>query len=159
MSGGRAGIDRRHIISIHLTFGDLATARERPWLGASQKGCEMGMVVQLASSLYSRNCDGNSEWVQYFTDGYTVVILYSMKTAISIPDDLFSAAEATARRMGIARSQLFAKAVEEFISNHDRGEITSQINEVLENQNVSLDPNLTAMQVATLLQDSENESW
>lgn len=82
-----------------------------------------------------------------------------MKTAISIPDDLFSAAEATAKRMGIARSQLFAKAVEEFISNHERGEITSQINEVLGDQDTTLDPYLSAMQIATLQQDNENESW
>jgi metal-responsive CopG/Arc/MetJ family transcriptional regulator len=34
-----------------------------------------------------------------------------MKTAISLPDELFESADALARRMGISRSKLFATAV------------------------------------------------
>ena len=35
-----------------------------------------------------------------------------MKTAISIPDDLYEEAEALRKRLGLSRSELYAKAVE-----------------------------------------------
>jgi metal-responsive CopG/Arc/MetJ family transcriptional regulator len=53
-----------------------------------------------------------------------------MKTAISLPDRLFDEAEKTAQSMGIPRSQLFAKALEEFIERHKRENITEQLNRV-----------------------------
>ncbi|EIJ36932.1 hypothetical protein Thini_4454 [Thiothrix nivea DSM 5205] len=37
-----------------------------------------------------------------------------MKTAISIPDPVFQAAELFARHFGISRSELYTKAVEEY---------------------------------------------
>ncbi len=57
-----------------------------------------------------------------------------MKTAVSIPDDLFDKAEKTARKLGIARSQLYARALEEFINRHDKDRITRRLNAVLEKQ-------------------------
>ena len=53
----------------------------------------------------------------------------SMKTAISLPDHLYFEAEKTAQSLGIPRSQLFAKALEEFIASHKR-EITVRLNSV-----------------------------
>jgi len=40
-----------------------------------------------------------------------------MKTAISLPDELFKAAEFPARRLGVSRSRLYATALE--ITSHD----------------------------------------
>ena len=55
-----------------------------------------------------------------------------MKTAVSLPDNLFCAAEQTAQYMGIKRSQLFVLALEDYIAKH-RGEmITKKLNEVYE---------------------------
>jgi metal-responsive CopG/Arc/MetJ family transcriptional regulator len=82
-----------------------------------------------------------------------------MKTAISIPDGLFTEVEKTAKKLGIPRSQLFAKAVEEFIANHNPRNITSQINHLLENENLSIDSRLAAMQITTMCQESSDESW
>ena len=53
-----------------------------------------------------------------------------MKTAVSLPDELFRAAEKTAEQLGIPRSQLFAKALEEFISNHRKEHITERLDQV-----------------------------
>jgi metal-responsive CopG/Arc/MetJ family transcriptional regulator len=53
-----------------------------------------------------------------------------MKTAISLPDTLYEKAEQAASYMGIPRSQLFAMALEEFISNHNGKMITEKINEI-----------------------------
>lgn len=53
-----------------------------------------------------------------------------MKTAVSLPDKLYEKAEKTARSMGLPRSQLFARALEEFIEHHDPERITEQLNKV-----------------------------
>jgi predicted transcriptional regulator len=41
-----------------------------------------------------------------------------MKTAISIPDNLFEAAERLAKRLGWSRSRLYARAVAAFVEKH-----------------------------------------
>ena len=41
-----------------------------------------------------------------------------MKTAISIPDDLFREVEACSRRLRLSRSRLFAAAAREFLARH-----------------------------------------
>ena len=53
-----------------------------------------------------------------------------MKTAISLPDKVFLAAEQTAHYMGIKRSQLFVLALEEYINRHNGELITKKLNEV-----------------------------
>ena len=53
-----------------------------------------------------------------------------MKTAISLPDNVFLAAEQTAHYMGIKRSQLFVLALEEYISKHNGEMITEKLNQV-----------------------------
>ena len=41
-----------------------------------------------------------------------------MKTAISIPDDVFAEAEETAQRLGVSRSGLYTRAIAEFVERH-----------------------------------------
>lgn len=53
-----------------------------------------------------------------------------MKTAISIPDPIFEAAEKLARRLGMSRSQLYSKAVGEWIEKHRFNGVTEQLNAV-----------------------------
>jgi metal-responsive CopG/Arc/MetJ family transcriptional regulator len=43
-----------------------------------------------------------------------------MKTAISLPDDLFRAAERHARRAGKSRSELYAQALSEYLEAMNR---------------------------------------
>ena len=47
-----------------------------------------------------------------------------MKTAISIPDDVFEGAERLARRTKKSRSQLFSDAVREYVARHAPDEVT-----------------------------------
>jgi hypothetical protein len=42
-----------------------------------------------------------------------------VKTAVSVPDSLFRRAEKTAKRLGISRSELYARALDEFLANID----------------------------------------
>jgi metal-responsive CopG/Arc/MetJ family transcriptional regulator len=55
-----------------------------------------------------------------------------MKTAISIPDDVFKKAEKLARRLGISRSQLYSQAVEKYVNKRRPEAITHAMNRVLD---------------------------
>ncbi|MGK2965155.1 MAG: ribbon-helix-helix protein, CopG family [Tepidiformaceae bacterium] len=52
-----------------------------------------------------------------------------MKTAVSLPDDLFAQITCLADTRGESRSSLIAQAVREFLRKIDGAEITRQINE------------------------------
>ena len=54
-----------------------------------------------------------------------------MKTAISLPEPLFEAAEKLAKRMQLSRSALYARAVEDFVRKNDQDDVTNRINRVL----------------------------
>lgn len=53
-----------------------------------------------------------------------------MKTAISLPDDLFTSADALARRLGVTRSGLIATALAEFVAKHKASRISERLDEV-----------------------------
>ena len=54
-----------------------------------------------------------------------------MKTAISLPDDLFRAAEQHAKRVRKSRSQLYAEALHEFLSRHAPDDVTEAMDRVV----------------------------
>jgi len=83
-----------------------------------------------------------------------------MKTAISIPDALYEDAEQTARAMGIPRSQLFARAVSEFIKRHKREEITQRLNEVYERiENQTTPESRIEPSIETMRKLTRNDTW
>jgi len=53
-----------------------------------------------------------------------------MKTAVSIPDELFRRAERLARRAKKSRSQLFTDAVREYVARHAPDEVTEAMDRV-----------------------------
>jgi len=53
-----------------------------------------------------------------------------MKTAISIPDRVFQSAEKLAARLGVSRSQLYARALASLVEKHREDLITSQLNQI-----------------------------
>jgi len=55
-----------------------------------------------------------------------------MKTAISIPGDLFERAERLASRTRKSRSQLYSDAIEEYVWRHAAEEITEAMDRVVE---------------------------
>lgn len=63
-----------------------------------------------------------------------------MKTAISIPDPLFEAADRLADRLGKSRSQLYREAVEEYLLRHHPEEVTRAMDRVLEHVDSHPDP-------------------
>lgn len=55
-----------------------------------------------------------------------------MKTAISVPDELFESVTKWVSVLGIARSQFFAQAAERYIAELEAESLTRQIDEALE---------------------------
>ena len=53
-----------------------------------------------------------------------------MKTAVSIPDDVFEGAERLARRTKKSRSRLFSDAVKEYVARHGPEEVTDAMDRV-----------------------------
>jgi metal-responsive CopG/Arc/MetJ family transcriptional regulator len=53
-----------------------------------------------------------------------------MKTAISLPDQVFYEAEETAHYMGIPRSKLYLNALLEYLEKNNRKKITEKLNKV-----------------------------
>lgn len=55
-----------------------------------------------------------------------------MKTAVSVPDEVFRAAERHARRTRKSRSQLYAEALSEYLAHHGPDEVTDAMNSVVD---------------------------
>jgi len=76
-----------------------------------------------------------------------------MKTAISIPDELFKQADHLAQRLGISRSELYACAVAEYMGDHRKEAVTEKLNEIYENQPSPVNAVLNTLQFTSLQKD------
>ena len=63
-----------------------------------------------------------------------------MKTAISLPDAVFRAAERQAKRSQKSRSQLYSEALAEYLSRHAPDEVTEAMNLVVDQLDEARDP-------------------
>lgn len=55
-----------------------------------------------------------------------------MKTAISVPDEIFEQAAGQAAELGISRSEFFARAARRYLDELAAQSLTSQINQALQ---------------------------
>jgi metal-responsive CopG/Arc/MetJ family transcriptional regulator len=78
-----------------------------------------------------------------------------MKTAISIPDPIFHAAESLAKRLGMSRSELFSRALEAYLEAHKHDSVREALDAIYSQESSHLDETLTQMQWASL----PKESW
>ena len=90
-------------------------------------------------------------------EGITLVILGAMKTAISIPNETFEAAEHFARRLGLSRSELYATAVAEYLARHRAAGIRERLDAVyeLDEEAARLDAVMTHVQLDSV----PGEGW
>jgi len=87
-----------------------------------------------------------------------------MKTAISLPDDLFERVERCARRLKLTRSGLLAAAAREFLSQHDvAGESATEAwnRAIAEGGQPGADPDAIAVRrySMTRLRKQSRERW
>lgn len=55
-----------------------------------------------------------------------------MKTAISLPDELFTRAESLAEDLDLSRSELYRRALEEYLGRHEPDRVTEVLDELSE---------------------------
>ena len=89
--------------------------------------------------------------------GITVVILTIVKTAVSIPDAIFEAAERTSKRLGLSRSRFYVLAIEQLIERQQGRGIQEVLDEVYATEDSHLDETLAAMQTASIR--GKRKSW
>jgi len=78
-----------------------------------------------------------------------------VKTAISLPEDLFRRAESAARKLKMSRSQLYATALAEYLERRKTSNITERLNRIYSRESSELDPALHSAQMRSL----EREDW
>jgi metal-responsive CopG/Arc/MetJ family transcriptional regulator len=79
----------------------------------------------------------------------------NVKTSISIPDTIYEAGDALAKRLGISRSELYGRALAQYVAKHDVDRFTERLNAVYAEEDSSLDSAAVAARVRTL----PPESW
>jgi len=87
--------------------------------------------------------------------GYNHDYTQSMKTAISIPDEVFGAAEELSRRLGMSRSALYSQAVAAFIASHRSTGVREKLDAIYGEEDSALDPVLAHWQSLAL----PREDW
>jgi metal-responsive CopG/Arc/MetJ family transcriptional regulator len=80
-----------------------------------------------------------------------------MKTAISLPDVMFEAADRLARRLGMSRSELVQRALLQYLKDHNQAGVTEALNAVYAEDPADgrVDPLLAKLQGASL----PREDW
>lgn len=78
-----------------------------------------------------------------------------MKSDISIPNPVFHAAETLAKKMGVSLSELYTAALNAYVAEHQKENITDSLDRVYANEPSNLEPELVKMQVVSL----DGEQW
>jgi len=78
-----------------------------------------------------------------------------MKTAISIPDEIYHSADQLAKRFGMSRSELYSKAVSNYINAHKNEAVTKTLNQIFAKEKAEIDPVINVMQLRSL----PKEAW
>lgn len=69
-----------------------------------------------------------------------------MKTAISIPDEVFVAAEDLATRLHMSRSELYANALRAYLGEHRHDGVAEQLDRIYATESSVLEPDLARLQ-------------
>ena len=78
-----------------------------------------------------------------------------MKTAISVPDQVFEAAEELARRLGVSRSQLYSSAVAKFLETNRSTGVTALLDQVYSKEDSTIGNESMTFQLDAL----PEENW
>jgi len=93
------------------------------------------------------------------TNIYTFVILLNMKTAVSLPDNIYLEAEETAQNMGITRSALYRNALIEYIKKNNRKYITQKLNEVYNDDYYKEFEPISQAGLESIRELTKNDTW
>lgn len=63
-----------------------------------------------------------------------------MKTAISIPDDVFVLADSLAKRLCMSRSELYTRAIKQYVAECRHTGVREKLDEVYASENACVNP-------------------
>ncbi len=75
------------------------------------------------------------------------------KTAISIPNPTFIAAEELSKQLEMSRSELYSRAISAYIKEYHQENVTDALNAIYAEETNSLDPVIQQLQFASLPKD------
>ena len=78
-----------------------------------------------------------------------------MKTAVSIPDEIYHSADQFAKRLGMSRSELYSKAVSNYINAHKNEAVTKALDQIYAKEKSEIDPVINLIQLRSL----PKEAW
>ena len=78
-----------------------------------------------------------------------------MKTAISIPDDVFLSADRLAKRLKMSRSELYARAVQQYVAECRHVGVKEKLDQIYASENASVDSAALIAQAASI----PDEEW
>jgi predicted transcriptional regulator len=73
-----------------------------------------------------------------------------MKTAVSVPNEVYKQAEELARRTGRTRSEIYSTALRDYLAHHQAVPVTAAMDQALDEIDPQPDPFLDAAARATL---------
>jgi len=82
-----------------------------------------------------------------------------MKTAISIPDDLFITVKEMSKKLNISRSQFFVEAVKDYITRQKNKEIFEALNKVYSEIDTKQEVELRKQSEKYYSKRLETEKW
>ncbi len=78
-----------------------------------------------------------------------------MKTAISIPNDIFVSAEQLAKRLNMSRSELYTRAIKQYIAECRHTGVKEKLDELYASDFASIDPAVLDAQAISI----PTEKW
>jgi len=76
-----------------------------------------------------------------------------MKTEISGPNPIYEAAQRWAEELGMSLSEFYVAAVAAYVATYQNGDITKRLDEVHAKEDSKLEPELLAIQIASIGQE------
>jgi hypothetical protein len=73
-----------------------------------------------------------------------------MKREISIPHPIYEAAERLAKELGMSLSEFYVAALAAYMASYQNGDVTKRLDEIYAKEDSTLEPELVAIQVASI---------
>jgi metal-responsive CopG/Arc/MetJ family transcriptional regulator len=78
-----------------------------------------------------------------------------MKTAISIPDEIFVSADHLAKRLNMSRSELYTRAIQKYVAECRNLGVKEKLDQVYEFEQATIDPAILNAQAISI----PEEEW
>jgi metal-responsive CopG/Arc/MetJ family transcriptional regulator len=83
----------------------------------------------------------------------------TVKTAISLPDEIFDRVSRRAADLGISRSEFFARAAQRYLDEFDAESLSSQIDQALDVLGAPDDTQEAAVEVGRRVLTAADDDW